>query len=278
MAGGTVATAGTGASAGATGTPSSLVEYNSAITAPIVMKSGYNFAGWDVTPASNMPASNTTYTATWTAKTLTSISLAEDAVTIYDQQYVQIGVSYDPADIITKGYTLVSSPTKVVTTGSTNTQLKVSATKAGVVISTQVSETVSIKASADNTKTASVTVTINPLPRVHFVDYIHNESFSDVVATINGSNALDPNKTMPTHADVANPSSASSCENTHLHLIGWIRSDYSKVANYMNGTGAAPTTDELKTAGTGYWFAPDADINVLTYDDKTFYAVWAVEE
>ena len=275
--GGTVATAGTGASAGATGTPSSSVNYGAAITAPTVTRSGYNFAGWDVTPASTMPASNTTYTATWTAKTLTSISLAETAVAIYDQQYVLINVTYDPADILTKGYTLVSSPAKVVTTGSTNAQLKLSATKGGVVISEQVSEDVSIKANADNTKRATVTVTINPLPRAHFVDLIHNESFPDVVATIS-DNALAPNKTTPTHADVA-AGSGNGCETTHLHLVGWIRSDYSKVTDYMDGTtNTAPTVSELTNAGTGYWFTPGASINVDTYKDKTFYAVWAVEE
>jgi uncharacterized repeat protein (TIGR02543 family) len=276
LAGGTVATAGTGASAGATGTPSSSVEYNAAIAVPTVTKSGYDFAGWDDTPASKMPASDVTYTAIWTAKTLNSISLAEDAVTIYDQQYVLIDVIYDPADILTKGYTLVSLPTKVVTTGSTNAQLKLSATKAGVVISETVSETISIQAKADGTKTTSVTVTINPLPRVHFVDNIHNETFADVVATIS-ENALVATKTTPTHADVANPSSASSCENTHLHLVGWIRGDWPAYVAYMNGTGDAPTVSEL-TSATGYWFLPGADINVLTNDGKTFYAVWAVEE
>ena len=260
---------------------------SSDVTLPTPTRSGYNFDGWYAdsdlstggvhTTIATGSTGNKEYWAKWTAKTLTSISLAEDAVTIYDQQYVLVDVSYDPSDILTKGYTLVSSPTKVITTGSTNTQLKLSATKAGVVISEQVSETVSIQAKADDTKTASVTVTINPLPRVHFVDNVHNETFSDAVATIS-ENALVATKTTPTHSDVANPSSASSCENTHLHLIGWIRSDYSKVENYMNGTGVAPTTDELKTAGTGYWFAPDADINVETYDGKTFYAVWAVEE
>ena len=65
--GGTVTEAGTGAAVDATGTPNSEVEYNAAITVPTVTKAGYTFAGWDVTPASNMPASDKTYTATWTA-------------------------------------------------------------------------------------------------------------------------------------------------------------------------------------------------------------------
>jgi hypothetical protein len=109
------------------------------------------------------------------------------------------------------------------------------------------------------------------------VDLIHNETFSDVVATIS-DNALAPTKKTPTHDDLDEPGTGNSCEKTHLHLVGWIRSDYSKVADYMNGTGDEPTVSDLTTAGTGYWFTPNADINVYTYDGKTFYAVWAVEE
>ena len=69
--GGTVTVAGTGAAVNATGTPNSSVPYNDEITAPTVTKYGYNFTSWNGTPASNMPAANTTYTAQWTAKSFT---------------------------------------------------------------------------------------------------------------------------------------------------------------------------------------------------------------
>ena len=71
LAGGTVTTAGTGAAVDATGTPSSSVNYNASITAPVVTKTGYTFSAWSPSVASNMPAANTTYTATWTANTYT---------------------------------------------------------------------------------------------------------------------------------------------------------------------------------------------------------------
>ena len=71
LAGGKVTVAGTGAAVNATGTPNSEVAFGTAITAPTVTKTGYTFAGWSSTPASTMPAANTTYTATWTAKTTT---------------------------------------------------------------------------------------------------------------------------------------------------------------------------------------------------------------
>ena len=68
--GGTVTTAGTGADVDATGTPSSSVAYGTAITAPVVEKAGYEFIGWDVTPAATMPAEAVTYTAQWATPTV----------------------------------------------------------------------------------------------------------------------------------------------------------------------------------------------------------------
>lgn len=69
--GGTVVTAGTQAPVDATGTPSGYVAKGATLTAPVVEKSGFTFAGWSdgssvVTPATTMPSANTTYTATWT--------------------------------------------------------------------------------------------------------------------------------------------------------------------------------------------------------------------
>lgn len=71
LAGGKVTVAGTGAAVNATGTPNSEVAFGTAITAPTVAKTGYNFSAWSSSVASTMPAANTTYTATWTAKTTT---------------------------------------------------------------------------------------------------------------------------------------------------------------------------------------------------------------
>jgi len=49
-----------------------LVDNGATITAPAnPTKTGYNFTGWNVTPASNMPTANTTYTAQWTPITYT---------------------------------------------------------------------------------------------------------------------------------------------------------------------------------------------------------------
>jgi uncharacterized repeat protein (TIGR02543 family) len=68
LAGGKVTVAGTGAAVNATGTPNSEVAFGTALTAPTVTKTGYNFSAWSPSVASTMPAAATTYTATWTAK------------------------------------------------------------------------------------------------------------------------------------------------------------------------------------------------------------------
>ena len=80
--GGTVSVAGTGAAVDATGSPSSSVEYNAAITAPTVTRSGYTFDSWSSTPATNMPAANTTYTASWTINNYNIAVTANSHVTI----------------------------------------------------------------------------------------------------------------------------------------------------------------------------------------------------
>ena len=66
-----VTTAGTGAELDATGTLSSEVAFNTAITKPVVTRAGYTFAGWDATPVAKMPDNDVTYTATWTPNTNT---------------------------------------------------------------------------------------------------------------------------------------------------------------------------------------------------------------
>ena len=44
---------------------SGTVQYGAAITAPTATFEGHTFIGWNVTPATTMPAANTTYTAQW---------------------------------------------------------------------------------------------------------------------------------------------------------------------------------------------------------------------
>ena len=52
---------------GGTGGWSRSMDYGSAIAAPTVTRTGYNFAGWIPAVPETVPASNTTFTASWTA-------------------------------------------------------------------------------------------------------------------------------------------------------------------------------------------------------------------
>ena len=67
LEGGIVTTAGTVAAKDAEGSPSGLVDYNAAITAPKVGKTGYTFVNWGVpTVAAKMPDDDLSYSAAWT--------------------------------------------------------------------------------------------------------------------------------------------------------------------------------------------------------------------
>ena len=110
------------------------------------------------------------------------------------------------------------------------------------------------------------------------MDLVHGKPFADVAATIE-DNALSATKTTPISDDWVTPN-ANSCEENHLHLVGWIREDWPALVNYLNGTGAAPTTVAITGAGNdgeghAYYIAAGASIDVQTFDGMTFYAVWA---
>lgn len=242
---------------------------------------GYNFSSWSVSGTGatlsstsanpttfTMGTANATVTGTFSAKPLVSISLSSASGEVYVGQYAEFTITYDPTDILTKGTTLVSTPSYCVTTGTTNTTLKITGGRGGVTITENKTETVSIKADADNTKTASVEITVKPLPKVSFVDIIHGETFSDVVGSIE-ANALVYNKTTPTHADVADPGTGNDCERKNLHLVGWILKDWAD---------ANLDADSSEISGAADYIAAGSTINVSTYNGKTFYAVWGKED
>ncbi len=246
------------------------------LVTPDPTKSGYNFSEWNVTKegggnvtVSNgkftMPTDNVTVTATWTEKTLTSISLGSASVEVYVGQYVEIPVIYDPADILTKNYTLVANPSYCATTGSTITTLKITGGRGGVTITENKTETVSIKANADNSKTASVSVTVKPLPVDHYVDLIHGVSFDDKGSTI-VNNELSATYTAPGYGDYSG-STTGDCETNHLHLVGWIDSEWAD---------AHPKASHAEIiAAEGYHTAREAG---MTASNKTYYAVWGDEQ
>lgn len=107
--GGTVTTAGTQASVGATGSPSGSVAFGTGITAPVVEKTDFIFGGWSdgasiVTPASTMPAANTTYTAVWTTAEagdyLDIVDWKADSLTINANGWTASGWPYTVNNVV----------------------------------------------------------------------------------------------------------------------------------------------------------------------------------
>lgn len=233
-------------------------------------------------------------TATFTEMVVTNWSwtnhdggaaITTDPIEVYVDQKAQVDVTYTPAkaDLLSThtakeyyshdatGNAYVKSPTKAseyftfygkASTGEETTTITL----------THNDDTSSPKAFQQ-----LIYVKVKPLPLVHFVDNVHNESFDDVVATTDGS-TVTFTKTTPTHDDLDEPGSGNSCEKTHLHLIGWIRGDWPAYVAYMNGTGSAPSNSDL-TGATGYFYAPGAEITLTdAMHGMTFYAVWAKVE
>lgn len=207
-----------------------------------------------------------------------------DPLHIYVNEVKQLDVTWEPEDLIDdqKAYT-VNKESSIAENSKQPAYYRFHGA-AGVTSLTNTS--ISFLLSGLTTKV--VNVTVEPLPVVQFVDIIHNETFADVVATVS-SGVVTFEKTTPNH-DAFDGSTANDCEVNHVHLVGWIYSEWSNVANYMSGTSAtAPdkaallaaevgTADGFAEDNTPCFFAPGATINTETWKGKTFYAVWAVEE
>ena len=264
---------------------------------------------YDMTFVQNTTSMTLTTSATFTAKPLTGWAwkYKKDAdaadgsvdpydipstVEIYKDQYARFIITgYTPSDVIAtkQGYVYDNdSETKepqydrdllafVSKNGSAPWQYFQLRGKAPTE-----STTITFKATGDASVTKTITIRVKDLPVVHFVDNVHNVSFDDVVATVS-TGVVTFTKNTPTHDDVAMPVSGNECEQQHLHLIGWIRSDYDKVEDYMDGSGSKPTESQIISAGQdandlAYFLAPNASINVEDYNGFTFYAVWAKVE
>ena len=81
------------------------LDYNAAITKPAdPTKEGYTFDGWNPAVPSNVPASNTTYTATWKINQYT-VKFVADGQDVYNQKQDYQSAITKPADPTKKGYT-----------------------------------------------------------------------------------------------------------------------------------------------------------------------------
>ena len=255
--------------------------------------------------AQNTNATLTT-SATFTAKALTGwtwgyrkdadaknntgdILAIPDIIEAYIGQYVRFDITgYTPNDVLAakKGYTYTAGGvapeydnTKLSYVGADGSHLTYYTTKglkAG-------DATLTFTSVGNGELTKTVTIRVKAMPVVKFKDLVHGESFDDVAGTVGtGSDAglIFITKSTPTHSDLDEPGSGNSCEKQHLHLVGWIRSDWPALVAYLNGTGSAPATRAITTAGVdgnskNYYLAAGASLNTETYNGFTFYAVWA---
>ena len=273
------------------------------VTATLTLPAGYeatalSFSGGSVSvsPEISLPVTATTvYTLTFDANTnatlTTTATVAAKTATAWTWTYnsgaipdplvlyvginKQLDVTYTPADLLNgqKNYTVTKTDAHVSQGGKAYDYYTM---RGAPGVTTETNSTVTFSL---NGLSQTVNVTVKPQPKVYFVDIVHNETFDPVMPAV-ASYVANFVRQTPTHADVAEPGTGNTCEKQHLHLIGWIRSDYSKVEDYLDGTGAKPSITELTDAGTdgeglSYYFEPNADINVEVYNGLTFYAVWA---
>ena len=193
---------------------------------------------------------------------------------LYIGQSARLDVAYTPSgvDASKKTYTRDKDNTYINWVGGLNANYSTISGRA----STGENTTAVTFTHADGPETV-VNVKVLPLPLTHFEDLVHGKAFDDVIATIE-ANALSATKTTPTSDDWTTPN-ANTCEENHLHLVGWIRSDWPALVAYLAGTGDQPSTSAITTAGNddldkAYFFEAGASINVQTFDGVTFYAVW----
>ena len=231
----------------------------------------------DANGAYDVTAAFSLMTVTSWAWTLNSAAIP-DPLNLYVGQSARLDVAYTPAgvDASKKTYTRNKDNAYINWVGSAYAGYSTISGKA----STGENTTAVTFTHADGPST-TVNVKVLPLPLTHFEDLVHGKAFANVAATIE-DNALSATKTTPTSDDWTTPN-ANPCEENHLHLVGWIREDWPALVNYLNGTGAAPTTVAITGAGNdgeghAYYIAAGASINVQIFDGVTFYAVWSKVE
>ncbi len=215
---------------------------------------------------------NAKVTITVANVSVTSVSVDPTSMNVYAGQKQPVTITFAPLNATDKAYTTGSySYVTIRSSGSNPFYIEGNATD--VVRN----ETVTVT-SHDGSKTATVAVTVNPLPKATFVDIVQNKtdfvgvpSTGILSSTVNeGGLTVTTTKNTPTHADVAKPATGNNCEKEHLHLVGWILKDWAD-------ENPDATSAQIAAAGAGYFYAAGSEIDLVAKDGKTFYAVWAKE-
>ncbi len=238
--------------------------------------------------------------ATFTAKALTAwvwkykkgnvggadpASVIPDVVEAYIGEYVRFVIDgYTPSDVIAakQGYVYDQDANPKQPVYNTDSLAHVGHstdyyTTRGKVAGTA---TIKFKAVGDGSITKTMTILTKALPSVTFVDIVHNKTdFTNwgtdgVVSSTVTTGVVTHTKPTPSHSDVSDPgSNYNTCERNHIHLVGWIRSDWAD--EHPGATHSQITSVGNDDAGNPYYYAAGADVDVEAQNGKTFYAVWS---
>lgn len=222
--------------------------------------------------------------ATFTAKALSSWTWTYNSaaipnpVNLYEGEKARFDVEYTPSDIIDgkKTYTRTKEDAYMNWYGGgiqpTYFQCQGKA-------STGESTTPIVVTHADG-PTITINVKVKPLPSVTFVDKLQDKTdFTNwgtdgVVSSTVTTGVVTHTKPTPSHSDVSDPgSNYNTCERQHLHLVGWIRSDWAD--EHPSATHSQITSVGDDDAGNPYFYTAGADIDIEAQNGKTFYAVWS---
>ena len=201
---------------------------------------------------------------------VTGVSVEPTEMEVYAGQKKPVTITFAPLNATNKSYT-TGSYSYVTMRSSGSNPFYIEGNATDVVRN----ETVTVT-TTDGSFTADVNVTVNPLPKVYFVDIVHDKiDFSGVpstgilIATVSADGlSVTTAKNAPTHSDLSTPATGNACEKSHLHLVGWIIKDWADAH-------PSASTSEISGAGSGNFYAPEASIDLASKNGKTFYAVWA---
>ena len=207
-----------------------------------------------------------------------------DVVEIYKDQYARFIITgYTPSDVISDKQGYVYSAGGVEPAYSTSYLTWVANTPTYFTLKGKAateSTTIVFKATGDNTITKTMTIRVKALPSVTFVDKLQDKTdFTNwgtdgVVSSTVTTGVVTHTKPTPSHADISDPgSNYNTCERQHLHLVGWIRSDWAD--EHPSATHSQITSVGDDDAGNPYYYTAGADIDIEAQNGKTFYAVWS---
>ena len=166
---------------------------------------------------------------------VSSVSLNKNSTSIVENQTETLTATVSPNDATNKTVNWSTSDASVATVSG------------GVVTAKAVgTATITATSAADNSKSASCTVTVTAAPKDHFIDEVQGSSVADKTSAYDISTVKIADKTVAT---------SGSCEQQHYHFVGWITK-----AKYDAGT--AISNSDIQTGNK-------------TPNNSTYYAVWA---